>query len=130
MSTFFDKRIHAIPAEIRADIDTVLEFVRFDAMKDSKEMLAEARIGLYLAKYQKAESDDTEREEIIDHLTDKQEDLLKDAHMKNYHGDKDHYEDNYNMWESDLTFSELKEILDTEILNESNRQISNDKVAE
>lgn len=52
-----------------------------------------------------------EQSDIIDHLTDAQEEKLKEACMKDYHGDKDHWEDVYEGFIEDLDLDELKKIL-------------------
>ena len=71
---------------------------------------------------------DWEKDRIISHLNHAEENHLREAHMEQYHGTDDDSVDDYENWLVDLTLDELKEILDTEILNESNRQISNDKI--
>lgn len=55
--------------------------------------------------------EEEEREYIVDHLTKEQEDKLGEACMKEYHGDKDHWEDFYENWLVDLSLDELKKIL-------------------
>jgi hypothetical protein len=52
-----------------------------------------------------------EREHIIDNLTHEQEDKLKEAHAKDYHGTDDDMSDAYEAWLMDLDLAELKRIL-------------------
>lgn len=53
-----------------------------------------------------------EREYIIDNLTTAQEDKLKEAHAKDYHGTDDDMPDAYDAWlVDDLSLEELKAIL-------------------
>lgn len=52
-----------------------------------------------------------ERENIIDNLTSEQEDKLKEACMKDYHGDKEHWEDAYENFIEYLSLDELKKII-------------------
>lgn len=54
-----------------------------------------------------------EQSGIIDNLTSEQEDKLKDACMKDYHGDKEHWEDAYESFIEYLSLDELKDILAT-----------------
>ena len=52
-----------------------------------------------------------ERSNIIDHLTSEQEDKLKEAHAKEYHGTDDDMPDAFESWLEDLWLDELKTIL-------------------
>jgi len=52
-----------------------------------------------------------ERDNLIQGLTSADEDKLKEAHMKDYHGDKEHWEDSYEGFIEDLSLEQLKEIL-------------------
>jgi hypothetical protein len=57
------------------------------------------------------EAEGEEKSYIIDHLTSADEDKLGAEHMKDYHGDKDHWEDSYENFLEELSVSELKKIL-------------------
>lgn len=56
----------------------------------------------------KKEAEEEEKEFIIDHLTDAQETVLKDAHAKEYHGTDDDMPDAYEDWLMDLDLDSLK----------------------
>lgn len=57
------------------------------------------------------EAEAEEKEFIIDHLTDAQEIVLKDAHAKEYHGTDDDMPDAYEDWLMDLDLDSLKTII-------------------
>lgn len=57
------------------------------------------------------EAEDEERDEIAINLTSAQEDKLKEAHAKDYHGTDDDMPDAYEAWLENLSLDELKEIL-------------------
>lgn len=52
-----------------------------------------------------------EKEHIIDNLTDKEEDKLKEAHADVYIGTDDDIPDAYEDWLMDLSLDELKKII-------------------
>lgn len=52
-----------------------------------------------------------EKSDIIDKLTHAQEDILKEAHAKDYHGTDDDMPDAYEAWIENLTLEELKSFL-------------------
>lgn len=56
-------------------------------------------------------AEEYEREYIIDHLTSGEEEKLKEAHAKDYHGTDDDMPDAYEDWLMGLSLKELKEIL-------------------
>jgi len=62
-------------------------------------------------RYSRQQLIDEEREYIVDNLTDKQEDKLKEACMEDYHGDKEHWEDAYERFIEELDLDTLKKIL-------------------
>ena len=62
-------------------------------------------------RYSRQQLLDEEREYIMDNLTKEQEEKLKDAHFKDYHGDKEHYEDSFDGYLSDIELDTLKEVI-------------------
>lgn len=54
------------------------------------------------------EGNDYEKGYIVEHLTPAQEELLKTAHMAQYHGTDDDAPDDYEDWMMNLTAQELK----------------------
>lgn len=54
---------------------------------------------------------DQEHSDIIDNLTIEQEDKLKVAHAKDYHGTDDDMPDAFEAWLMDLSLEELKSLL-------------------
>lgn len=106
-------KIVSIPDEVVADIEHLVKYVgvECDAEKYPVTSDTRARLETFIRDIKKKEADDNEMETIIDGLTDVQEDKLKESHMENYHGDKDHWEDSYSSWLEDLTLDELKTIL-------------------
>ncbi len=109
MSTFFNHTIHAIPSNIMADMDILVTFA--EGHGEDKENDAAVRVETYLAQYRNAERIQNERENIVDHLTAEQEVKLAEECMKDYHGDKDHWEDSYERFLEDLTLDDYKRIL-------------------
>ncbi len=68
----------------------------------------------FLRKNEKAlikDAADEERSNIIENLTSEQEVKLAEECMKDYHGDKDHWEDAYETFLEDLSLDQLKQIL-------------------
>ena len=57
------------------------------------------------------EAEEEEKSAIIDHLTSQQEDNLKEAHAKDYHGTDDDMPDAYEDWLTSLESVDLKSIL-------------------
>ena len=57
------------------------------------------------------EAKDEEKAWIVDNLTPEQEDKLKEAHAKDYHGTDDDMPDDYEDWLIDLSLEEIKAII-------------------
>lgn len=57
------------------------------------------------------EAADEERTELIDNLSDEDEEKLKEAHMSQYNGSDDDSPDDYENWMTDLSVDEIKKIL-------------------
>lgn len=111
MASFFNNRIHAIDAEIISDIEDVIGYVKGITRGGEPLNLAAYRIKKYLDAYMKAENDESQKSDIIDKLTHAQEDILKEAHAKDYHGTDDDMPDAYEAWIENLTLEELKSFL-------------------
>ncbi len=62
-------------------------------------------------RYSRQQLLDEETEYIVDNLTREQEEKLKEAHMKDYHGSKDDWEESYDNWFSGLDLEDLKKII-------------------
>lgn len=60
---------------------------------------------------EKLDAADDEHSQLIDNLTSQQEDLLKEAHAKEYMGTDDDMPDAFEAWLEDLSLDELKTIL-------------------
>lgn len=55
--------------------------------------------------------EEEEKEYLLDNLSKEQEEKLGAAHMKDYHGDKDHWEDSFERFLEDISLAELKKII-------------------
>ena len=106
---FINHKIYSLPDDFQRDLHEVLAFVEdWNKQDANKEVAAAAgRIGDIL----QACDDEQEKSDIVDTLTSEQEDKLKEEHMKEYHGDKDHYENSYENFLADLPLEDLKRIL-------------------
>lgn len=75
---------------------------------------AEDKFYAVLRKNEKSLIEDAEldeRDELIEKLTYEQEEKLKEEHAKDYHGLDDDMGDAYEDWLSELSLSDLKEII-------------------
>ena len=67
-----------------------------------------------LRKHEKsiiADAEEEERQHIIDHLTNAQEEKLREEHAKDYNGTDDDMTDAYEDWLMELELDGLKQIL-------------------
>ena len=112
-TAFFDRHIHSIPDGIMKDIDLLLVYVEAQNKQDEDPRVADtaARLEKYLATFRKSNADEEEKDSIVSSLTSVQEDKLKEAHAKDYHGTDDDMPDAYERWLADLDLNELKKIL-------------------
>lgn len=62
-------------------------------------------------RFSREELIEEERSDIIDNLTDEQEDKLKEAHAEDYSGIDDDMPDAYEGWLEDLDLDDLKKII-------------------
>ena len=106
---FINHKIYSLPEDFQLDLRTIISFVEDWNKQDKNKEVADAsaRVLNILWECDK----DKERGEIIDNLTDAQEDKLKEACMKDYHGDKEHWEDAYERFIEDLSLEDLKKII-------------------
>lgn len=75
---------------------------------------AEEQFYAVLRKHAKSivqEAEENEHDAIVSDLNSTQEDKLKEAHAKDYHGTDDDMPDAYESWLMDLSVDELKKIL-------------------
>lgn len=56
-------------------------------------------------------SEGEQKSDIVDALTSKQEEILKEEHAKDYHGTDDDMPDAYEGWLEDLSVSELAKLI-------------------
>lgn len=110
---FLNGRIQFIRPDVMRDMDVLVEYVERQNKQDNDLRVADsaARIEKYLSEYRAYDIEQETREKIIDSLTPNDEDRLRDAHMKDYHGDKEHWEDSYERFIEDLTSEDLKKII-------------------
>lgn len=85
-------------------------------IRDGKMIIEDAEEEFYktLRKNEKSLIEDAKDEEkslIVDNLTSKQEDKLKEVHMAQYHGCDDDAPDDYEDWLMDLSLEEIKKII-------------------
>lgn len=113
MATFFGGRIHSIPDYVIGDMETLVQFVQgLYKLNENPEIADTAtRVGKYLHQYHEAEVEADEVDAIVSKLTPEQEEKLKEAHAKDYHGTDDDMPDRYEAWLEDLSSVELKQIL-------------------
>lgn len=114
MSVFFQNQgllngIHSIPEDMRNQIMALSSAVYGSEMDTLHKSAAE--VINYIKLYNEAEAEQNAKEEIMDNLTDDQNRLLEETHMKDYHGTDDDAPDDYGAWLEDLTSTELKAIL-------------------
>ncbi|UPJ35833.1 hypothetical protein IVB45_02135 [Bradyrhizobium sp. 4] len=101
--------IHSIPAEIMNDM---MECVQVTKTYGSEDNIKEAdRVEAYILLYKKTLADEQEKSALFENLTVTQEEQLKEAHAKNYHGTDDDMSDAYEAWLENLTLDELKDRL-------------------
>lgn len=88
-------------------ITSVVEDEFYDTLrKNEKSWLAQAEM--------------EERDAIADHLTDEQEELLKEEHAKDYHGTDDDMPDSYDDWLGSLDLADYRRILATTLKTQNN----------
>lgn len=106
---FINKKIYCLPEDFQLDIRTVVEFVERWNKKDEEREVAEAASRILNVLWE--EEKEQEKSDLIDNLSSPQEELLKEAHAKDYHGTDDDMPDAYEVWIIDLSLDELKTIL-------------------
>lgn len=55
--------------------------------------------------------EEAKKSDLVDSLTTEQEEKLKEAHAKDYHGTDDDMPDAFESWLEDLTYEQLKELI-------------------
>lgn|SRR3990167_8810946 len=113
VTAFFGRYIHSIPEEVMRDVDTLLIYVEAQNKQDEDPKIADvaARLEKYISTFRKQVADDSEKDTLVESLTDAQEEKLKEAHAKDYHGLDDEMPDAYDSWLTDLDLDEMKKIL-------------------
>lgn len=104
-------KIISIPDDVVADMEVVVRNMCADYDMDSVVMNATDRLETFLHDMREAEAEEDARQAIIDCLKREDEDKLKEAHAKEYHGTDDEMPDAYESWLENLTSTELKAIL-------------------
>lgn len=107
--------IKRLEVEIKID-GTPLQGTSTIVIKDGivDYSLAEEHLYEIIRKWEKdwiKEWQEEYKESIIDNLTAEQEDKLRDAHAKDYHGTDDDMPDDYEGWLMEQDYQDLKEIL-------------------
>lgn len=108
-SLFHNREIYAWPDHFGADLKTLLDYVEATNKQDLN--VAVAQIAQNMQMILDAQKAEDEKSQIIDNLTPAQEDVLKEAHAKDYHGTDDDMPDAYEGWLENRSLEELKAAL-------------------
>lgn len=107
-----DNGIHSIKEHHRRDIDVLIKHAQSYENKENLELIdAAARLERFLKLYEETETEDSEKEKLMDMLTADQEEKLREAHAMHYNGTDDNMADAHESWLEELTSDEMKKII-------------------